>query len=257
MLQFLAPLVKPVLAAGASWLGNKIANKVTGVPTPQQRSGTEIGADYKGFLDTAYPGTTPWEQLGANSPMGAIQSGENQIKQQVKMQERELLSRTALQQQDLENKSEIADKTNLAHIYGSLGAYSPQAAIGLGNRYLNSMAPMPNYLSGADVAGRKLEYEGKLSEAETQKAEEDKRKKAAEADTLEGELPYVEETAKAQLKMLKLQPWLQSINTGANVVSSINPLGMGLKNLTQLGYQLANRTVYNRGQKPRKYGTDY
>jgi len=117
MLQFLAPLVKPLLSAGAGFLGNKIADKVTGVPTPQQRTGQDIGQDYKGFLDSAYPGTTPWEQLGANSPMGAIQSSENTSKNAFEMQKR-----------DLQNKTYVADQTNRAHVITSLGGLSPQAA---------------------------------------------------------------------------------------------------------------------------------
>jgi len=111
-------LFGPLGTAGGTAIGSYFDNKkVTGVPTPAQRSGSEIGADYKGFLDQAYPGTTPWERLGANSPMGAIQSAENTAKNAFEMQKR-----------DLVNKTTVADQTNRAHIITALGSLSPQAA---------------------------------------------------------------------------------------------------------------------------------
>jgi len=111
-------LFGPLGTAGGTAIGSYFDNKkVTGVPTPGQRTGSEIGQDYRGFLDQAYPGTTPWERLGANSPMGAIQSAENTAKNAFEMQKR-----------DLVNKTTVADQTNRAHIITALGSLSPQAA---------------------------------------------------------------------------------------------------------------------------------
>lgn len=48
-------------------------DKVIGVPTPESApvpkpmSGPESGADYLGFMDQAFPGTSPWERLGAST----------------------------------------------------------------------------------------------------------------------------------------------------------------------------------------------
>ena len=38
---------------------------------PRIKSAGEQGTDYRNFMNEAYPGTTPWERLGATGPYGS------------------------------------------------------------------------------------------------------------------------------------------------------------------------------------------
>jgi len=222
-------------AAIAPQLFKTVADKVTGIPTPQQRTGPEIGQDYKGFLDSAYPGTTPWEQLGANSPMGAIQSGENQVKQQVKMQERELLNRSALQQQDLENKSAIADQTNRAHIITLLGTQSAQAAH-QGLKLLNNPPQNQSLLWPTPT------------DSHIRKTEADIGKTTEETKKITSQVPRENILGLASQGFNKLVDNAGSIlGTGAAKVDEISA------NMRAKMQRDAENKVYNRNKKPERF----
>jgi len=114
-------------------------NKVMGVPTPADPMQTGLGdsgVEYREFMDNAFPGTTPWERLGANTPAGALGSADVAAKNQLK-----------LQYKDLEVRERLADKSNIASIISSMG---PQGAFALDNaiaKYANSAAPSGQYPS--------------------------------------------------------------------------------------------------------------
>lgn len=105
----------PLLSSAASSLSSKlvgkgvdsIVDKVTGVPTPEGASGIDAGNFHKDYLDTAFPGTTPWERLGTSSPVGAIQSADTAAASAQRMQREELKSRQS-----------VADSTNKANLIG-------------------------------------------------------------------------------------------------------------------------------------------
>jgi len=225
---------KPI---GQALLGSFADDKVTGVPTPVQRTGTEIGADYKGFLDTAYPGTTPWEQLGANSPMGAIQSSENTIKQQVKMQERELFNRSAINAQTLDNQSRVADQTNRAHIITSLGALSPQAAQ-QGLKILDGSSSSPQWNTVTDSHIKK-------NEAETSKITQGTPETTMRGKIAQGFMDTIAATGQGAAQ---LSENIGKANSkAANFIANFNPPGQAqiIKAVEDL--------VYNRGSRPRRF----
>ena len=56
-------------------ISSTVSNVINNQFTP---SGEERGADLKALLDTAYPGTTPWEQLSGGTGGGALSSGAQQ-----------------------------------------------------------------------------------------------------------------------------------------------------------------------------------
>lgn len=101
-----------------SGLLDKGVDKVMGVPTPSgPTSGGEQGQQYSNFMDSAFPGTTPWERLGANSPMGAVTSAET-------------ASKTArdLQRSQLATQERVADGNNRASIISSTAGLGPSAS---------------------------------------------------------------------------------------------------------------------------------
>lgn len=122
-LPFLASAGSALLGKVSGGLVDKatgaIVDKVAGVPTPAQpKSGRERGMDDADYMDAVYPGTTPWERLGAPSAGGAgVASAEASGKIQKDLQSREL-----------DNRREIADMNNRATIISSLGSVSPMAS---------------------------------------------------------------------------------------------------------------------------------
>jgi len=110
-----APFMGPLgtLTLGAGGVADElISRKVKGVPTPGVASGgSENGLDYRSFLDQAFPGTTPWERLGASTPAGAVSAASMNTQNEVKMQLREL-----------DNRKELAEMNNRASI---ISAASP------------------------------------------------------------------------------------------------------------------------------------
>jgi len=80
-------------SAIGSGVGNSVVNKVNGIPTPNTPSGAAQGAQSLDYFNTAFPGTTPWERLGSQSPMGAIASSAITSRAQMDMQQREIVSR--------------------------------------------------------------------------------------------------------------------------------------------------------------------
>lgn len=132
-------------AAGASLgsMGDEVhgaatANKVAGVPTPLDP--ITQGTNYRNFMDQAYPGTTPWERLGASSPgYGSISSADINAKNQLRLQEKELGVR-----------ERIAEKTNLASIVASSSIHGAQTLDSAVSKYMTgglapaTPAPSPN-----------------------------------------------------------------------------------------------------------------
>lgn len=116
MLQAILPILGAAAAGFAGSAAARGSDKVFGVPNPPDKSGAEMGQDYSGFMDKAYPGTSPWERLGANSPMGAMNSANTAYKSAVDTQAREIRSR-----------EKIASETNRAHIIGSTAPMGPEA----------------------------------------------------------------------------------------------------------------------------------
>ena len=54
-------------------------------PDPERRTGAEMGMDAKAYYDAAFPGTNPWERLGAGNPAGQASIADQQVKNQKKI----------------------------------------------------------------------------------------------------------------------------------------------------------------------------
>ena len=114
------------------------AGKIPGVPTPLgAMSGAEAGGWQKDYMDNAYPGTTPWERLGAPGAAGSAVTADTAAKTEQTMQKRELAVR-----------ERIANNSNLAQI---IAATSPMGAIvtdsavqKFANSGLSPSIPYPN-----------------------------------------------------------------------------------------------------------------
>lgn len=121
----LPALIGPLLMAGgtalASKAGSAVGDKVFGVPTPDVKSGQQLGADHRQYLDEAFPGTTPVERLGTSSPGAQYSGSELTGKMQMRMKS-----------QEMDNQSRIADSSNRAHVISAatpMGARAVQSAL--------------------------------------------------------------------------------------------------------------------------------
>ncbi len=74
--------------AGAA--GGMVADKIFGIPNPGKTGGA-LGSDARAYMDQAYPGTNPWERLGAPGYNAAgVESAKQTGRVQQKMQARQL-----------------------------------------------------------------------------------------------------------------------------------------------------------------------
>lgn len=114
---WVSPLANAFIPGSGAILEAMDKPKVKGVPTPD---GAEVGRNAEQFFDAAYPGTSPWERLGAT---GSISSGGGVAEMETKVKQ-------DMQQRDLDNQREVNDSTNRAHIIGALGSIGPNAVDG-------------------------------------------------------------------------------------------------------------------------------
>jgi len=96
-------------------LGGKLSDKITGIPSAL--SATEQGTQAAEYMNAAYPGTTPWDRLGAGgggspSALSASNVERMKMRQENKMQSRQLSTQAM-----------IADKQNRAHLISTASGY--------------------------------------------------------------------------------------------------------------------------------------
>lgn len=110
------------LKAGIGALGSRAfdaaGRKVFGVPTPDDPlQGSDRGLEQLEYMDTAFPGTTPWERLGASGSGNASQAAAD------------VSARSAqyMQRKELSNARSIARDTNRASIISSTAGLGPVA----------------------------------------------------------------------------------------------------------------------------------
>lgn len=117
----------------APFLGTAI-DKLSGsdkASPPPSYGGAEGGSQYRDFLNSAFPGTTPWEQLGANTPVGAVQSANQSNKTADVMQKRDLRTRQYTSELSaraqviaaLGNTGPMAIKSGLDALHGKASPY--------------------------------------------------------------------------------------------------------------------------------------
>lgn len=86
---------KTISGAGSAIQGaGEAFGGITGIPMPWQKSMGQRGKELADFMNNAYPGTNPWEQLGAGGGgAGSVSVQESQEKHQKTMQRAELATR--------------------------------------------------------------------------------------------------------------------------------------------------------------------
>lgn len=214
-------------------------DKVPGVPSPETRNGADMGADYKNFLDQSYPGTSAWERLGANSPMGAISAAETSAKNAFHMQDRELA-----------NRSNIADSTNRAHVIGS--------SVGLGPEAMQSAASM--YDRGPVMPYDTQTRQGRdrlPSEVSRNRSGSYRDRSAGALDS--ARVPFEREHSRSAKSIIGTDIFSKRLGSisGAfsDVAHSFSPFGAFGKSSMGVGTgrQIFDR-IYNRGSRPRRFG---
>lgn len=126
--------------------------KVPGVPTPED-AGPARGSDYRGFMDEAFPGTTPWERLGSST--GSYPGGALHESNAVDMQRKEFL-----QQQRLTSMNNRASIIAAASPHGAAAAESGlmQYGFGVGRPYDTHVAQgregLPSSISERTASAR-------------------------------------------------------------------------------------------------------
>ena len=105
--------VKDAFVGGiTSSIGTKAENvsgKVLGIPSPGQEART--------FMDQAYPGTNPWERLGAQGGVASVAA--QQQRSQRTMQSKEQSNQRYMQEKELQTRRYVADKAASSRVISS------------------------------------------------------------------------------------------------------------------------------------------
>jgi len=94
--------------------------KVEGIPTPD---GASQGIQQREYMDSAYPGTTPWERLGVGQAGQSVASSAISAQSQQALQKREMINQNVMQMRELAARQSInaAQLRTQAMGYGSIG----------------------------------------------------------------------------------------------------------------------------------------
>lgn len=114
-----------------------------GIPLPG-KTGFALGQDAADYYSKAFPGTNPWEQLGASNPSGAVETSQIAARQQ----ERGLKNQRYMQERELNTRKDVAETQAKANRFQSI-----LGTIGKGVTSIPSFAKM-----GPEVT--KLKYGG-------------------------------------------------------------------------------------------------
>lgn len=121
------------LAAGAAGIGG-IGGGVAEIASPFQKEksakqqGKDLGEAQRAFLEKAYPGTNPWEQLGTGQAGGAGSAALSGQRTQEKINRRSLDTQLEINARTLEMNKRIADKQALAAVAPSVLEHHPELA---------------------------------------------------------------------------------------------------------------------------------
>ena len=214
--------------------GNWLGDKIFGIPKP--KSGTELGQSHLDFMNTAFPGTNPWERLGVGNVTGPVAIADQQTKNQRDLVDKQTSTQTgiATRQLDMQEKlkeKELENQKDIAEIQAksnqTIAAYEyPEIYEGLTGK-------TPTHDTNLKIARAKLSHEVKLMDnrsrlAAAQRLTEVKRKILVEYQS-KTELSKSEiESAKAALSK-----WAAAADLGKTISEAIRNVGsvVGLFNL--------------------------
>lgn len=135
--------------------------KVPGIPSPG-KTGAALGRDVRDYMNAAYPGTNPWEHLGAPGYAGSgVEAGKTAAAQQ----ERQLRVQERMQEKELETRKDVAATQARATVISSGAAVGADAV----NSLLGTLAGRSGreYTTAVTIAGRKVGAELRKLSAET------------------------------------------------------------------------------------------
>jgi len=110
MKQFGLGMAKDLTTPLFSRAGNALSDWIFG--KSKKQSGQEAGAWAKDYYNSAFPGTTPWEQLGAGNPGGQIESADMANKSALRLENKKMANEMTLKNKELATTERIADKNN-------------------------------------------------------------------------------------------------------------------------------------------------
>jgi len=112
---FMGSAASGVGSAVGGALGGKLTDKITGIPSAL--SATEQGTQAAEYMNAAYPGTTPWDRLGAGGGGSPSALSASNVERMKMRQENKMQSRA------LSTQAMIADKQNRAHLISTASGY--------------------------------------------------------------------------------------------------------------------------------------
>ena len=173
----------PAGAAFGSQLGGSF-DKVEGIPTPVDPTMGEQGIGARQYMDNAFPGTTSWERLGsaASGSTGSAVGNDMESRRAYK-----------LQLADLANRSEIAERSNIASI---IAASTPQGAIA---RDSNLMAYASRGVSGGPDYDTRTKVDRDQVDAKNRNLNADTSLKSANARIAKANARYARDAARLSI----------------------------------------------------------
>lgn len=211
-----------------------INNKIQGVPTPPgipgAARGKQAGQNQADFLNASFPGTTPWEQLGAGSPMGQIASAGINAKTQQTLQRNELAMR-----------DRIVDKQTKAGLIGAATPFGTEAI----KTVLNAQKgfPMEDFTSRNWELQQKLE--NTLREIPNIKSGDLKQAAGLMIDIIDTRMKGVKMEAKT--KMMQLQQFMQKFNISKQTMQKLQQIISKFKGQNdQLHKESINKSTKNK-----------
>lgn len=109
----------PAGAAAGGAIGGAVGGAIDGGPSSgggitsiggstTPGSGVTAGVEARGYYDEAFPGTNPWERLGAGNPMGAVMSAGIQADTQRKNVEKQIASQKYIVDRQVQGQQNVA-----------------------------------------------------------------------------------------------------------------------------------------------------
>lgn len=128
--------------------GNRVTGDLLGAPNARSR-----GKDAEDYMNNAFPGTTPWERLGAGGAGTAGAGATTSVNKAM------ISNQRFMQSKDLANKLKIANIQAGASVKSSLAPYGIKAQAGL------------PYQTSVGIQERKVPHEIREMQARTRKAD--------------------------------------------------------------------------------------
>ena len=142
--------------------GASTFDKVFGIPTPKvvTPTGTETGRWAHDYYKNAFPGTTPWEWLGAGNPSGNVHGATISANSQRAINQAQMRNAQSLQNSDLIIKYQTAKMAANAQVASAAVPYGPDALHHV-QRFMEGQHPEGGYDTPTAVSRDQLDVQWK------------------------------------------------------------------------------------------------